>query len=484
MVAKYPRYIKEENIGESVEKRPITVLHLADFESDQPKTQVLFAAMAHGREAPTTLVALTYVADWLDRLDKKDPEAIVMSLHRKVSVHWCSNPDTYIANENFPPSLIRKNRNPNKCPGQSEASMGVDLNRNFPMYGVPPGNTVYECGETYNGGAPFSEPETLAAKKLVESNNFTFAINVHAYGDMLILPSDLKADDRTFCDEMVPDWIKLYGTDMETVGYKAPGAIDDYWYKGHNILGMCLEVGDAFWPSNQDKAGFLSRTTPFLRHSVVKGGCTPRIVKSGSSVAVRNDGKDACQPLKVSGGPNKEDVVDVGELAARSSRDVAVKGSTICMNEAGVPFCLCGANEIGGGVWKTEDDAICKSLIDSSSEDNTSSPATESIPDPVVSPSTVVSTSTVESTESPQDSKASSLTSPLALICVVLLVCAFIYFGFYWYKKNKSDTHLPPPVRGPERYIKRKSKYVSGIDHGLNLPRRDGKHQRRGYQRR
>jgi len=372
IVTKYPRYVKEETIGESVQKRPITVLHLTDFESKQPKTQVLLSAMAHGREAPTTLVGLTYVTDWLERLDKKDPEALAMSIRRKVTVHWCYNPDTYIANEKEPSGMIRKNRNPGVCPGRQAASMGVDLNRNFPMYGSPPGNTADKCGETYNGGTPFSEPESKAAKKLVESNKFTFAMSIHAHGMMLILPGDLKPDDRKFCDEMRPSWIGKYGSDMETVGYKAPGSILDYWYKDHNILGMCFEVGNAFWPSHGQKAGFLSKSTPLLRQSVMKGGCTLRVEASGDSVKVMNDGRDACLPLKISSG---QDVVDVEAIPARSSKDVAVKGSPICIAEAGVPFCLCDPTTIGGGTWKTAEDAICKTLIGSSGSNPPADPA-------------------------------------------------------------------------------------------------------------
>ena len=79
----------------------LNIQNLTDFESKQPKTQVLLSAMAHGREAPTTLVGftlgcwelydlqhpkLTYVTDWLERLDKKDPEALAMSLRRKVAL--------------------------------------------------------------------------------------------------------------------------------------------------------------------------------------------------------------------------------------------------------------------------------------------------------------------------------------------------------------------------------------------------------------
>jgi len=290
-----------------------------------------------------------------------------MSLRRRVSVHWCSNPDAYIANEEDPSRLIRKNRNPQVCPGES-ASMGVDLNRNFPMYGESPGDTVNECGETYNGGSPFSEPESLASKKLAESNNFTFALSIHSFGLMLILPTGLTPDDRKFCDEMRPSWIEKYGDDEDTVGYNAPGTIESYWYREHNILSMCLEVGTSFWPEHEAKDDFLSKTTPLLRNAVTRGGCSFRVVRNGTSVTMRNDGRDRCLPLKVSSGVKIE---DVGEIPARSSRDVAVNGSTICVAEYGVPFCLCdrngGAN--GGALWKTRSDAICKSLLDSENSD-------------------------------------------------------------------------------------------------------------------
>jgi carboxypeptidase T len=71
--------------------------------------------------------------------------------------------------------------------------MGVDLNRNYPfMFGIDnygSGGAEDPCRLDYRGPSPFSEPETANIRDFVQKwPNIKVAINIHAYGNMLIHP--------------------------------------------------------------------------------------------------------------------------------------------------------------------------------------------------------------------------------------------------------------------------------------------------------
>ncbi len=54
------------------------------------------------------------------------------------------------------------------------------------------GSSGNECDEEYRGTQAFSEPESLTIKKFVDSHqNIKFFLDLHAYGNLYILPSSL-----------------------------------------------------------------------------------------------------------------------------------------------------------------------------------------------------------------------------------------------------------------------------------------------------
>ena len=67
--------------------------------------------------------------------------------------------------------------------------MGVDLNWNYDFHFGGNSEDKEKCGETFNGGKPFSEPETSAIKNLLDKySNIRSAMNFHSYGNMWIWP--------------------------------------------------------------------------------------------------------------------------------------------------------------------------------------------------------------------------------------------------------------------------------------------------------
>lgn len=47
-----------------------------------------------------------------------------------------------------------------------------------------------ECSESYRGPAPFSEEETKTIKRLVDTEKFDLAMNLHCYGNMWVIPTE------------------------------------------------------------------------------------------------------------------------------------------------------------------------------------------------------------------------------------------------------------------------------------------------------
>jgi len=82
------------------------------------------------------------------------------------------------------------------CQGRYE-SQGVDLNRNYAFkYGLDDiGSSPDPCDEQFRGSGPFSEPETQAVKSFLDSHpDVKIAINIHAWGNLLITPYNYDSD--------------------------------------------------------------------------------------------------------------------------------------------------------------------------------------------------------------------------------------------------------------------------------------------------
>lgn len=76
-----------------------------------------------------------------------------------------------------------------QCKKDEGYGPGVDLNRNYNWAFAKDneGSSGDPCAEDYRGPHPFSEPETRAIRDfLVNHDQVKFAINFHAYGNLMI----------------------------------------------------------------------------------------------------------------------------------------------------------------------------------------------------------------------------------------------------------------------------------------------------------
>jgi len=147
---------------------------------------VLFICGVHARERGGPEIGVAFVADLLwayehgeglryggKEFTASEIEWIVEGLN--VFVVPMVNPDGVHHIVQYPNSNWRKNRNPADATG-SPASIGVDINRNFPFLwdfptqfapGVGPASAS-PSDETYHGRAPASEPETRNVRWLLD----------------------------------------------------------------------------------------------------------------------------------------------------------------------------------------------------------------------------------------------------------------------------------------------------------------------------
>ena len=155
---------------------------------------------------------------------------------------------------------VRKNRKLN-----SDASRGVDLNRNFGyQWGYNnSGSSPTPSSETYRGTAPFSEPETQAMRDFVNTKNFKTALNYHTYSNLLLYPwgyETIQTPDNATFVEYSNDMVAYNGYENgqpPVILYDVNGATDDWMYGEQiskpKILSMTPEVGSTgFWPTQAE----------------------------------------------------------------------------------------------------------------------------------------------------------------------------------------------------------------------------------------
>jgi hypothetical protein len=245
-VQKYPDLITVENIGTTWENRPILLatisLHVAYANL---KPALLYTGTAHAREWIGHELAIDFIDHILSNY-QNNPEIIETLTYNTLYIVPCLNPDGFeYSRKHF--SFWRKNRRNN-----GDGTFGVDLNRNFSVGYTKSTNT---SGNTYGGPHPFSEPETLAIKKFVDTHgNITIALDYHSQGNVFFPAhkfnheSEIEGTDmNTLCANMNYHINKISGRKYGINRGKPPtklisGSGREYYYE-KGILAIVVEVG-------------------------------------------------------------------------------------------------------------------------------------------------------------------------------------------------------------------------------------------------
>ncbi|WP_306999195.1 M14 family metallopeptidase [Amycolatopsis thermophila] len=272
--ANHPDLVALSSVGKSFEGRDLNVLKISDdVAADEGEPEVLFTCNQHAREHLTTEMCLHIVQRFTDGY-ATDPNVRAMVDGHVIWVIPNVNPDGSeydISGTDY--KYWRKNRKP--VAGGDE--IGADLNRNWGYkWGCCDGSSSRPASETYHGPAAFSEPETQAVSRFVDSRvvggtqRIKAHIDFHTYSELVLWPFGHTKDDTG--EGMTAEENARFrdvGQRMAgTNGYQAKqssdlyvtdGDINDWMWGTHKILSYTFEMYPTgpfpgFYPPDEDIA--------------------------------------------------------------------------------------------------------------------------------------------------------------------------------------------------------------------------------------
>ncbi|CAI5739040.1 unnamed protein product [Hyaloperonospora brassicae] len=266
VAATFPLITKVEQLGQSVEKRPLRALCLGACYAPQEKKvpQALFTGMHHARE-PISMMNLVYTIDILTSDYRNgDLAALELLASRQLWFILVVNPDGYARNEIlrvWEHDKIGQRKSAALTCDNSSADAGVDLNRNYDICFAQDnkGSSNEPCGDDYNGPNAFSEPETQAVRDLVRrvTSNFSVALNYHSHGKFFNIPFACRVEgepsgsSNSVFVALAQEMARFNGFQhgqawKESNLYTVNGETSDWMWQAHGIFAMSPEVGPAF----------------------------------------------------------------------------------------------------------------------------------------------------------------------------------------------------------------------------------------------
>lgn len=184
--ATYPDFVDFMSIGKSLEGRDIWAVKIGP--KDLPATSmvpaILFTGAHHAREHLSTEVPLL-LGRMLVTSYGTNPEITRLIENRQIYIVPMVNPDGAmwdIVGQRY--KVWRKNRR-----STGNTVHGVDLNRNYGYRWNTGGSSSDPGSEVYHGPSPFSEPETVAVKRFVESiPNLRILLSFHTFSELILYP--------------------------------------------------------------------------------------------------------------------------------------------------------------------------------------------------------------------------------------------------------------------------------------------------------
>lgn len=217
MEIKHPNRISVETIGLSHHGNPIKLAKLSSFNIQSRKKIIFLECGIHASEWISPAFCLYVIAELLQENDGPLE-------HFDFYLVPLLNPDGYEYSWKHV-RLWRKNRTPYECTADmlfmkfasfadfgslmfnndSTDCYGVDLNRNF---NISFGNSRKDFIYQYEGPEPFSENETSAMKKILESlqsngSRIISYLAIHAYSELWLLPYGFKRSKSPHYDDLL-----------------------------------------------------------------------------------------------------------------------------------------------------------------------------------------------------------------------------------------------------------------------------------------
>jgi len=267
------------------------------------KPRLFVSSAIHARELATAEL-MTRFAEQLVLSHGMDADATWLLDEHEIHLMLHANPDGRKQAEGG--QYWRKNTNQDYC-GATSPDRGADLNRNFDyQWGCCGGSSGSECGETYRGPSPASEPETQAVQAYLRSvfpdqkgpdpddpapaGATGIYIDVHASGQLVLWPwgsTPQPAPNGTALQTLGRKMAFFNGhTPEQGYGlYPTDGTTDSFGYGDLGIAAYTFELGTEWF---QDCAVFtgsiLEGNTRSLLYAA-KAARTPYLTPSGPDMA-------------------------------------------------------------------------------------------------------------------------------------------------------------------------------------------------------
>jgi len=273
MAQAYPQLVKLEDVGDTWEKQQgkanhdIWMVHLSNHANSNRKPAYLMIGGIHARElAPVEI--LVKLMDLLTTQYGKDPRITQLLDTRDVIFLPMVNVDGRVEVERGS-AWHRKNTH----------GTGVDLNRNYDNHWNYQGLDVPDSwkrglsdpnGQIYSGAGPASEPETQTVQSIFHRFKPVLAVDMHAYGDMMLWPLGYSKADAPHA----ATFKNLHARTVKQLGFKGGTSAQilypttattrDYAYEKHGAISMTLEIGNDFRPSYSEVEQMWNRLQPHL----------------------------------------------------------------------------------------------------------------------------------------------------------------------------------------------------------------------------
>ncbi len=310
IVADHPTLTELVDYGDSWRKvqgldgYDLLVLRITNERIPGPKPRFFLMANIHARELTTPETAMYFVNYLLDNYGV-DPDATWLVDYREIYVVVTANPDgRQLAEQGC---YQRKNRNDSLgsctlCDPFGSNHYGVDLNRNNPYHWGGAGTSP--CGQTYQGTAAASEPETYALNDLVRSlfpdqrpaDDTTPApddatgllITLHSYGNLVLWPWGWTSGAAPNGSQMQTLGRKLayfnrYRPERSSELYPTTGDTTDWAYGELGIPAYTFELGESFFQPCDDLEQIEEENLGAFLYAA-KVARTPYVTPSGPDV--------------------------------------------------------------------------------------------------------------------------------------------------------------------------------------------------------
>lgn len=201
----YPNLVHQTSLGRTLEGRDIPLLRLSDDAAvNENEPEVLLMAGIHPREQQPQVCLMRLIDELLDGYGR-DARLTRIIKERQVWIIPVLNVDGKVfdmknGNGTDKGADWRKNRRPN-----ANGTVGVDLNRNFPVrWGggrlfdpTWKATTENPAANIYEGSAPMSEPETRALTRFIEDRPRLRAfLDIHSPLRAIFFPPHLIAPEH------------------------------------------------------------------------------------------------------------------------------------------------------------------------------------------------------------------------------------------------------------------------------------------------